>query len=179
MIHLYSGDGKGKTSIATGMAVRMAGAGGHVLFARFMKGGESSELSVLRGLSTLRILQAGKDFPFYSQMTEAEKGEMKLCHDSILDEVLTAVETAAEVPADGMPSLLLVMDEITYPCNWELIEVAKVQKLLDSVPDYVELVLTGRNPPDFMVEAADYYSEVCMRKHPYEKGLAARVGVEF
>ena len=71
MIHLYSGDGKGKTSIATGMAVRAAGAGRSVTLARFMKGGESAELAPLKKLG-VRVIEAEKKFPFFSQMTEAD-----------------------------------------------------------------------------------------------------------
>lgn len=172
MIHLYSGDGKGKTSIANGMAVRMAGAGNQVLYARFMKGSASSELASFYRLPQIKVLEAGKDFPFYKQMSDEDKAEITKCHNRILTEILDGVENR-----EG--SLMIILDEITYPCRWNLVDVSLLRGLIDNLPDDVELVMTGRNPMDFMMECADYWSEVTMKKHPYEKGVAARVGIEM
>ena len=172
MIHLYSGDGKGKTSIATGMAVRAAGAGRSVTLARFMKGGESAELAPLKKLG-VRVIEAEKEFPFFSQMTEAEKAEITTCHDRILAEV----EQAVLAPVES--GQLIILDEITYPVSFGLIDIDKLKALLANVSEQVELVMTGRNPADFLIEAADYHTELLKIAHPYDKGIQARYGIEF
>ena len=172
MIHLYSGDGKGKTSIATGMAVRAAGAGRSVILARFMKGGESAELAPLKKLG-VRVIEAEKKFPFFSQMTEAEKAEITTCHNRILAEVINVIHSPAE------KGQLIIFDEITYPVSFGLIDIDKLKALLANVPEQVELVMTGRDPADFLVEAADYHSELVKKRHPYDDGISARYGIEY
>ena len=186
MIHLYSGDGKGKTSIATGMAVRAVGAGRKVVLARFMKGGESAELAPLKKLG-VRVIEAEKEFPFYNQMTEAEKAEITVCHNRILAEVLGDRGTVLLVPPSGgtkepspcPPSSLVILDEITYPVSYGLIDVNALKAFLAHIPEGVELVMTGRNPADFLIEAADYHTELVKKAHPYDKGIQARYGIEF
>ena len=172
MIHLYSGDGKGKTSIATGMAVRAAGAGRSVTLARFMKGGESAELAPLKKLG-VRVIEAEKKFPFFSQMTEAEKAEITTCHNRILAEVINVIHSPAE------KGQLIIFDEITYPVSFGLIDIEKLKALLANVSEQVELVMTGRDPADFLVEAADYHSELVKKRHPYDDGISARYGIEY
>ena len=172
MIHLYSGDGKGKTSIATGMAVRAAGAGRSVTLARFMKGGESAELAPLKKLG-VRVIEAEKKFPFFSQMTEAEKAEITTCHNRILAEVINVIHSPAE------KGQLIIFDEITYPVSFGLIDIDKLKALLANISEQVELVMTGRDPADFLVEAADYHSELVKKRHPYDDGISARYGIEY
>ena len=172
MIHLYSGDGKGKTSIATGMAVRAAGAGRSVTLARFMKGGESAELAPLKKLG-VRVIEAEKKFPFFSQMTEAEKAEITTCHNRILAEVINVIHSPAE------KGQLIIFDEITYPVSFGLIDIEKLKALLANISEQVELVMTGRDPADFLVEAADYHSELVKKRHPYDDGISARYGIEY
>lgn len=196
MIHLYSGDGKGKTSIAVGMAIRMAGAGGHVIFAQFMKGNESSELNILRQLPQVKVLKVNKEFGFFNEMSDEDKAEITGLHNEILREIVECVEQIksneqsnaehAEVQKcegnaeeDACPQILIVLDEITYPCRWNLIDEELVRKLLKELPDCAELVITGRDPLDFMIEASDYWSDVEMKRHPFEKGISARIGVEY
>lgn len=200
MIHLYSGDGKGKTSIAVGMSVRMAGAGGKVIFAQFMKGNESSELNVLRRLPQVKVLKADKNFGFYNEMTEEDKAEITGLHNEILKEIIECVEqyrreasdtakmnvssqiTAQEgelVKDNFRPGMLIVLDEITYPCRWHLIDEDMFKNFLKKLPEGVELVMTGRDPLDYMIELSDYWSLVNMKRHPFEKGVPARRGVEF
>lgn len=175
MIHLYSGDGKGKTSIAVGMAVRMAGAGGKVIFAQFMKGNESSELSVLRDVENIKVVKMQEEFAFYPKLTDEEKMRMTKFHNRILQQIKEEVDKVVQSSVD----LLVVLDEITYPCNWKLVDVDLLKCLLEELPENVELVLTGREPMDFMVEYADYWSEVQRKRHPYEKNIPARYGIEY
>ena len=177
MIHLYSGDGKGKTSIAVGMSIRMAGAGGHVIFAQFMKGNESSELNILRSLDNVEVIKAERDFPFYGNMTDKDKVDITKCHNDILKEIAERINNYS--CDEDLPKLLIVLDEITYPCNWHLIDDSLLQDILNNLPDNIELVMTGRDPLDYMKDCADYYSEVCMHKHPYQKGARERLGIEM
>lgn len=181
MIHLYSGDGKGKTSIAVGMSVRFAGAGGHVIFAQFMKGNESSELNILRKLDNVKVLKVEKEFGFYNTMTEQDKSEITELHNEILEEIAEVIEQIKrDVKRDNTcPKNLIVLDEITYPCRWKLIDEAAFKDLLKDLPECVEVVMTGRDPHDYMIESSDYWSDVEMKRHPFEKGIAARKGVEF
>ena len=184
MTHLYSGDGKGKTSIAVGMSVRMLGAGGRVIFAQFMKGNESSELNILRHLPQMKVLKVEKEFGFYNEMTEKDKAEITGLHNEIIEEIAECVEQIksneqSNAEHDACPHILIVLDEITYPCRWNLIDEKLVRKLLKELPDCAELVMTGRDPLDYMIEASDYWSDVEMKRHPFEKGVGARLGVEF
>ena len=184
MIHLYSGDGKGKTSIAVGMAIRMAGAGGHVIFAQFMKGNESSELNILRQLPQVKVLKVNKEFGFYNEMSDEDKAEITGLHNEIIEKIAEFVEQIkrseqSNPEHDACHQILIVLDEITYPCRWNLIDEELFRKVLKDLPDCVELVMTGRDPLDYMIEASDYWSDVEMKRHPFEKGMSARIGVEY
>lgn len=182
MIHLYTGDGKGKTTAATGLAVRAAGRGMKVYFAQFMKGGDSGELHVLSKLPQVRILRSRKEFGFYNTLSDKEKRELTEIHNGILEDLIAAAERES---CD-----MIVLDEVTYPMNWGLLDRTKLERLLAlgktgekseagreiRVP---ELVLTGREPEAFLLECADYVTEMKCVRHPYDKGAAAREGIEY
>ncbi|MBQ4537903.1 MAG: cob(I)yrinic acid a,c-diamide adenosyltransferase [Lachnospiraceae bacterium] len=186
MIQLYTGEGKGKTTAAIGQAVRAAGNGYPVVFAQFMKGNDSGELHVLENLPNVKILRSNKNFGFYSTMTEAEKQEITGIHNQILDELLETMKKKQV--------FLAVLDEVTYPINWGLLDIEKLKEVLrygrevsmqsssrtESVlSNSPELVLTGREAEDFLAEAADYITEMKCVRHPYQMGIAARKGIEY
>lgn len=180
MIHMYSGDGKGKTSIAIGMAVRMAGAGKEVLFTQFMKGNESSEIRILESIPGVKVLKVKNNYGFFGHMSDEDKLEITEKHNEILEEVLRTVRHFSRIDPEGNgPELLIVLDEITYPCRCDLVDEEILRTILEETPETVELVMTGRNPKEFMVKHSDYWSDLEMRKHPYEKNIVARYGVEF
>lgn len=192
MIHLYSGEGRGKTSIAVGTAVRMAGAGGKILFAQFMKGCESGEIEVLKSIPEVEICRVSEEYPFYNQMSEEQKQRITRQHNNILMHITNEVERVGQIDVEGMgfvqqeesvttavPKLLVVLDEITYPINWNLIDRTMLSRLLSNLPESVELIMTGRDPSEEMVAVSDYWSEISMKRHPYEKGVLARKGVEY
>ena len=74
---------------------------------------------------------------------------------------------------------LLILDEILASCNYGIVKEQSVTEFLKNRPEKLEVVLTGRDPSDALMELADYVSEICMRKHPYQKGIQARKGIEF
>lgn len=170
MIHLYTGEGKGKTTAAVGLCVRAAGAGLRVIFSQFMKGNDTGELHVLEHIPNVRIVRSAKQFGFYKTLSEVQKAELTDIHNALLDQI---AEAAAEGKCD-----LVILDEITYPVNWGLIDIGKLRQLIGSAKD-LELVFTGRNPADFLVDCADYVTEMKAVRHPFEKGITARKGIEY
>lgn len=169
MIHLYMGDGKGKTTAAVGLAVRASGSGMQVLFSQFMKGNNTGEIHSLEMIPNIKILRSEKQYGFYRDLSEVEKLELTEVHNQIMDELLkTAYNGQVQ---------MIILDEITYPARWNLVDVNKLKKLLQN--ESVEFVLTGREPEGFMLDCADYITEMRKVRHPYEKGIKARVGVEY
>lgn len=171
MIQLYTGEGKGKTTAALGQAVRAAGCGKHVIFAQFMKGNDTGELHILSRIENIRMIRSEKNFGFYSTLSEEDKEELTKIHNRIMDELLKAAE---EKSCD-----MIVLDEITYPVKWKLLDVEKVKKLLAFSDISMELVFTGRDPAGFLADSADYITEMQCIRHPYHKGLKARKGIEY
>ena len=115
LIHLYCGDGKGKTTAAVGLSVRAAGAGKRVLFAQFLKDGSSSELNVLRALQNVEVACCEQNFGFFRSMDEQTKAAARLTYSALLEDVMRK-------SADGVD--LLVLDEAVAACNHGLIEEA-------------------------------------------------------
>ncbi|MBR1866147.1 MAG: cob(I)yrinic acid a,c-diamide adenosyltransferase [Lachnospiraceae bacterium] len=180
MIHMYSGDGKGKTSIVTGMAVRMVGAGKPVLFVQFMKGNMSSEIRILESLPQVTVIKVEQNFGFYGSMSSEDKLKITECHNGLLQKVLYRIRQYKGIESEGTgPELLVVLDEITHPCRCNLIDEQLLEQVLTEVPPSVELAMTGRNPKEYMVRASDYWSDLKMKKHPYEKNVVARFGIEY
>ncbi len=168
LIHLYCGDGKGKTSASAGLALRMAGAGKQVVFAQFYKDGSSCELQPLRELGVTVIVC--KTIPgFFFQMNESEREQVKADHGRFLEEVFSAAKNAG----------LLVLDEAVAACRNGTIEEDRLLQLLSEKPVMLEVVLTGRGPSPRLVAAADYITEMKKLRHPYDRGIAARHGVEY
>ena len=198
MIQVYHGDGKGKTTAAIGLAVRFSGAGKKVLFCQFMKGNISSEIGVLQKLENLEVELIGKKFGFYKDMTEQDKEEITKCHNHILEKVLGDLlnaKSAGQEPAyqepetqelqdqcqDG-PTLLVVLDELTSAYRYGLLDRGLVSKIILAASEnrqIIELVITGRDPDSFFLEHADYITEMKIQRHPYEKGILARKGIEW
>ena len=208
MIQVYHGDGKGKTTAAIGLAVRFSGAGKKALFCQFMKGNISSEIGALGKLENLEVELIGKNFGFYKDMTEQDKEEITKCHNHILEKVLGVLlnaKSAGQEPAyqepsiqevadqepetlelqdqsqDG-PTLLVVLDELTSAYRYGLLDRGLVSKIILAASEnrqIIELVITGRDPDSFFLEHADYITEMKMQRHPYEKGILARKGIEW
>lgn len=169
LLHIYCGDGKGKTTAAVGLALRMAGAGKQVIFAQFFKNGGSSEIAPLGRCGGIRTMHCRTVPGRFSRMSEEERAAARADYSRFLEEVLAAAEGAD----------LLVLDEAISACNTGTIPEVRVCDFLRARPEQLEVVLTGRDPSGTLLELADYVTEMKKIKHPYDRGVKARHGVEF
>ena len=166
LLHLYYGDGKGKTTAAMGLALRALGSGKKVVVLQFLKGGQSGEIPLLEQLgATIYRGKAGQKFVF--QMNEAEKAATR----DLQNRNLAAATTE---DAD-----LLVLDEAGSAWELDMVDKALLQKAVLARPAAQECVLTAHAAPRWMLEAADYVTEMKCCRHPYQKGIAARKGIEY
>lgn len=171
LIHIYCGDGKGKTTASLGLAIRAAGSGMKVVFAQFLKGSDTSELESLQQIKGITVLRNSIDFGFYNRMTEEDKLAIKELHNETLTKAMDAV---LHGECD-----LLILDEVIATYNYGLIDTELVDELVAHKKPELELVLTGRDPAEHFIKAADYVSEIHKVKHPYDQKVVARKGIEF
>ena len=170
LIHIYCGDGKGKTTAAVGLAVRCAGRGNKVLLVQFLKSRDSGELYSLAKLPDIEVMRAKESKKFTFQMNEEEKHALLIEHNKMFEQVLAKIK-------NGSYSLL-ILDEVIGALNAKVFEMPKLIEFLRHKPENLEVVLTGRNPAPELVEIADYVSEMRKVKHPMDKGIMAREGIE-
>ena len=169
MIHIYCGDGKGKTTAAVGLAIRAAGAGKSVVFTQFFKDGSSSEISVLRSIPNIRVLHCQTVPGFWRRMDQGQREGARADYTWLFTDVVEAAKNAD----------LLILDEIVSACNHGAVPERLVTDFLDRKPDTLEVVLTGRDPSAALLDRADYITEMRKCKHPYDQGIPARKGIEF
>lgn len=169
MIHIYCGDGKGKTTAAIGLITRHAGSGGKAVLAQFLKSAPTGELA---SLATLHVSVFRNTLPHgFSPSMDAEmKARVTKMHNETL-------KTVTQI-ARSNQCTLLVLDELCAALSLELIDHDAVISLIKDHGD-AELVITGRDPSDELLSAADYVTEMKLIKHPYIKGVKARKGIEF
>ena len=168
MIHLYCGDGKGKTTAAMGLALRMAGRGTGVVIAQFLKGEDTGERRVLEKLPQVTLLPVPERVKFSFQLTPEEREREQERYLRLMDRA----EEAVQRENCG----LLVLDEACAAVNTGLLPLERVLACLNRVS--CEVVLTGRDPAAELWDRADYVTEMCKRRHPYDRGVSARAGVE-
>ena len=170
LIHIYCGDGKGKTTASLGLAVRCSGHGNRVLIVQFLKSRPTGELNSLALLPNIQLMRGKETKKFTFQMTLEEKQQVLQEHLALFEQVKAKCATER---VD-----LLVLDEVIGARNTGVFDLNVLVSFLKSKPAELEVVLTGRNPAPELVELADYVSEICKRKHPYERGIPARTGIE-
>lgn len=170
LIHIYCGDGKGKTTAAVGLAVRCAGRGNKVLLVQFLKSRESGELYSLAKLPDIEVMRGKESKKFTFQMNEEEKHALLIEHNKMFEQVLAKIKNGGYS--------LLILDEVIGALNAKVFEMPKLIEFLRHKPENLEVVLTGRNPAPELVEIADYVSEMRKVKHPMDKGIMAREGIE-
>jgi cob(I)alamin adenosyltransferase len=171
LIHIYCGEGKGKTTCCVGLTVRAAGSGLAVLFLQFLKDGKSGELNVLRGLHGVRVMDTVPVKKFSFQMTDEEKSAVQRDNSTLLRDAQEAVA--------GGDFDMLVLDEILGAIEAGLLQEKLLLDFLRSKPEDLEVVLTGRTATPELTDIADYVSQVDKIKHPYDRGVRARKGIEF
>lgn len=169
MIHIYCGDGKGKTTAALGLICRHVGTGGKAVLAQFLKSLPTGELATLEKLG-VPVYRNELPHGFFPNMNEEMKSRVREMHDQTLAEVTRLARTDA--------CTLLVLDELCAALSLGLIDREKVLSLLDDHGS-AELVITGRDPEEALTSRADYITEMKLIKHPYDKGMLARKGIEY
>lgn len=169
LVQVYTGNGKGKTSAAFGLALRAIGRGLKVYIIQFIKGGfDYGELYVIDRLPnlTLKAFGQGKfitEFPPSSKDKEIAKETLQL---------------AKKVVQSGEYDIV-ILDEINVALSLHLIKTEEVIELIKNKPKHVELVLTGRYAPKEIIEIADLVTEMKEIKHPFQKGIPPRKGIEY
>ena len=170
LVHIYSGDGKGKTTASVGLCIRCVGSGGDVLFSQFIKNNQSSELNILKQIPNIQVITCDKTFGFISRLSEEERFEAKKVYSDYLYHVLELVKTRN--------FRMLVLDEIIGAYNYDVIDRQTLIDFLKNKPESLEVIMTGRNPALELIELADYVSDIKKVKHPFEHGISARIGIE-
>ena len=168
-IHIYYGDGKGKTTAAVGQIIRAAGAGLNVLVFQFLKDNSSSERKILESLSNVTCLPGREEVKFFHQMSNEERAEAKHYNNKALDEIVKFCS----------PFDVLFMDEALCAVQLGLLSEDKLLSFLECKPEGLEIILTGHEVSERVEEAADYVTERRKIKHPYDAGQAARKGIEY
>lgn len=169
LIHIYCGDGKGKTTAAVGLTLRSAGAGNRVVFTQFFKDGSSSEISLLRQIPGISVLHTKTVGGFWKRMTTEQQAQARRDYTELFH---IACERAKNMD-------LLVLDEVISACNHGAVPEEALLEFLQNKPENLEVVLTGRNPSEALLAQADYVTEMKKIKHPFDRGVLARKGIEY
>lgn len=168
LIHIYYGDGKGKTTAAIGQAVRAAGFGYRVLIFQFLKDNGSSERNILENISNVTCIKGRSEEKFSFQMNEEEKEECRLYNKNKLYEIKQA---AGDYD-------MLVLDEAVCAVGVGLLEEQDLIEFLKTKPEKLEIILTGHMLTEGLLNVADYVTEMKKVKHPFDRGISAREGIE-
>lgn len=173
LVIVHTGEGKGKTTAALGLALRAWGSGLRVLILQFIKGGQRyGELEAINALKSVRdaieVRQCGLGFTRRDEKRKAE-------HSAAAKE---AVREAEQEIVSGKWDLI-ILDEINYAVKFGLLETEDVLRLVKEKPQELHLVLTGRDAAPALIDAADLVTEMKLVKHPFQKGIKAQLGIEF
>ena len=166
LLHLYYGDGKGKTTAAMGLALRALGSGKRIVILQFLKGGKSGEIPLLEQLGA-RVYRGKAGQKFVFQMNEEEKAATRRLQN---ENLAAAMAESAD---------LLILDEAGSAWELDMVDKELLQRAVLDRPAGQECVLTAHAAPQWMLDAADYVTEMKCVRHPYQKGVAARQGIEY
>ena len=169
LVHIYTGDGKGKTTAAIGLAIRARGAGLRVIVAQLFKKG-SGEAKILKKIGVKHMEYSSKH-PFFKRYSKEElELEAKQC-TAFVRGVFNIVKSEEYD--------LVVLDEIGPALKFKLIKAEELANFIKSKPEKTELVMTGRGFLTQIIKLADYVTEMKMMSHPFDKGVSARKGIEY
>ncbi len=166
-VQVYTGDGKGKTTAALGLALRASGHGMHTYIGQFMKGQHYGELDALRDNPFITIEQ-------YGDVRCIRREEVTPEH---IAQAHRGLERVREALLSGRYDIV-VLDEVNVTIWFGMLETEEVLALLDERPEQVEVILTGRRAPQELIDRADLVTEMCEVKHYYQQGVEARKGIE-
>ena len=168
LVHVYTGNGKGKSTAAFGTAMRAIGSGFRVAIVCFMKGDERYGEQNIPNLPNLHIENFGPtNFVDMNNVQPEEKAEAR-----------RALDRARELMLIGEYDVI-ILDEANVAVSWHLLEVEELLELINQRPSNVELIITGRYAHGKLIEVADLVTEMRQIKHPYEKGILAREGIDY
>ena len=171
LIHVYTGEGKGKTTAAFGLAKRAAGHAKKVLILQFLKSKtqDSGEITSAKktGIKVIR---------FEDQTTPLFDPNVKV--DDLKKAIRDAVALAIKEIRGGSYDVV-ILDEFNIALDCDYAEMKDAKEIIDAKPEGLELIFTGRGAPEGLIELADYVTEMRMIKHPFKKGVKARKGIEF
>lgn len=170
LVHLYCGDGKGKTTAAMGLALRCVGHRKAVVIAQFLKDGLSGECRAFAKLDKVTMLAANPYGKFSHALNEEER-----THTA---EAVSRTFRAATEFAGRTKARMLVLDEVCAAIIGGFLDEDEVLRFLAEKPAELEVVLTGRDPSKRLQDAADYISEMKKHRHPFDKGITAREDIE-
>lgn len=169
MLHIYHGDGKGKTTAAFGLALRQIGQDHQVLIVQFLKQGDSGEMRALKDHPNAELMTMKYSSKFYYQMSEEEQFQCQKAQQDLWQYVAMNITKYDCV----------ILDELLDVLGMQLLDEQVVWDVLAQYKGEVEIVVTGRNPSPHLRAMCDYDMEMIAHKHPYQKGCIAREGVEY
>jgi cob(I)alamin adenosyltransferase len=167
LIQVYTGNGKGKTTAALGLALRAAGAGLKVFIGQFVKGRDYSELNSLKKIKNIKVEQFGRGCFIRKKL---DRKDIELAKKGLEKIKKIISKTVCDV---------VILDEINVALKLKLIKLEDVIFLIKNTPKKTELILTGRYAYPKILKIADLVSEIKEVKHYYRKGVKARKGIEF
>lgn len=167
-VHIYYGDGKGKTTAGVGLCVRAAGAGFKVLVYQFLKDNSSCERNILKNIPGITLIDGRNHVKFTFNMSSEEKEEQKKYYMQMFQHIVCMAENYD----------VIFLDEILHVIHQGMLPELSVLNFLNHRPAGLEVILTGYNPSEQLIEAADYVSHIIKVKHPYDQRVAARRGIE-
>ncbi len=171
LVHFYYGDGKGKTSAAAGLALRLIASGRRVLILQFLKDGRSGEMRLLAEMegAEVRAGLVGRGFSW--TMSDSERQATRQLHDSAVR------QASADLEAGLFDALIL--DEAATALDLGLLDREGLIRLIDDRPRSCEIIITGHTADSDLCERADYLSRIVCEKHPWQQGIKAREGIEY
>ena len=170
LVHIYFGDGKGKTTAATGLLCRALGYNHKVIFSQFLKCDNSGEVNFLKNNTKAQVFVCNKTHGFFPFLKDEEKNEVINEARELWEKVKKSIEKNTK---------LLVLDEILDIINYGIISDDEIIDFISKKPQGLEVILTGRNPSDKLLKIAHYVTEFKKHKHPFDEKIKAREGIEF
>ena len=188
MIQVYTGNGKGKTTAAIGLAIRSLGAGHRVFLMQFMKSLAYSEQHILRTLPDMTLETTGKPFFIAEEGMMDARAMAELGEDVVIfpkghppDDYVALLTSGLSRVMDILVNRkadLVILDEVNIALSFGLLQREQMEGVLHALPSETELVCTGRNAPQWLLDRADLVTEMKEVRHYYEQGVPARKGIE-